>query len=539
MTAAAIASLYIGGHSINMKSNNVFRNGKSPSCGKYAQHKVLSKGFSWLEKHFSVTTHPGMGHWYYYYMYAIERAGMISGLKKIGKFDWYRLGAAELINKQNKKGYWDNNIQTSFALLFLAKGDKPVLIQKLKTNADWNRNHHDLENLTNFIGDSFGKPTTWQIADLDWSVEKLCQAPIIIISGHDFPDFTKKEIRKLKKYVEKGNGTIIFEACCGSKKYIKGFRKFIKKAWPDQKLRKLQIDHPIYSSKHKLDKTYNVYGLGSSCRTSIFFCKKALSVLWELKNIPNRSKYAFQLGENICAYATGDNHLREKLEVVELPADEKESAERVAEIPRGAVQIARLIHAGDYNADPNAVVNLAKLIRKETKIDVVARSRHIKVTSKKLYEFPVVFMTGHSKFEYNRAEIKALRKYLKKGGFLIASNCCGGKTFDLYFRKMVQKLFPDAEFVKLPKNHPIYTGKTGIKLGEMKYRKILAKKLKSRGTNQPVLEAIIIDGRAAIVYCKYDFCCGLEGDNPFACKGYDDESSKKLALAIFLYAMNF
>ena len=544
MTAAALASLYIGGHSLNVKSNSRFQNGRALNCGKYAKNKILKKGFDWIKKHFSVVKNPGIRglfaeSWYYYYMYALERVGMITGRKYIGGFDWYRLGAAELINRQKKDGSWGTTSQTSFALLFLSKGDRPVLTQKLRTNADWNRNLHDLENLTNFIGDSFGKPTTWQIAELSWPVEKLCQSPIIIISGHKFPKFTDEQIAKLKKYVSKGSGTLIFEACCGSQNFIKGFRKFSKKAWPDFKLKKLQIDHPIYNCKHKLKKTYNVYGIGSGCKTSVFLCKRALSALWELKNVPGYSKYAFKLGENLCAYATGENHLREKLEVVELPADEKKTAERKAEIPRGAVQIARLIHTGDYNADPHAVINLAKLVKDKAKIDVVARSRHIKVTSKKLYEFPVVFMTGHSQFEYNKKQSQALKQYLEKGGFLIASNCCGGKTFDLSFRRMVLKLFPKAKFKTLDPSHPIYTGKTGINLGEVKYRKTLAKKLGSRGTNQPILEAIIIDGRAAIIYSKYDFCCGLEGDNPFGCAGYDDESSKKLALAIFLYAMNY
>ena len=539
MTAAAIASLHIGGHSLNLTGKPHFENGRSDNCGKYSQHKKVAKGIEWMIKNFSVTTNPKSGAWYYYYMYALERTGMITGMRSIGKNDWYRMGAKMLVHKQKKDGSWNSLINTSFALLFLAKGNRPVLIQKLQWKGDWNRNNHDLENLTGFIGNSLGKPTTWQTASLDQSLKDLRQSPILFITGHDFPNFSDKEIDKLKKYVDQAGGTIIFEACCGSQAYQKKFKAFCKKAWPEQQLRKLQPDHPVFYCLHKLNKTYDLMGLGHGCRTGIFYSPNALSCLWELKNVPVHSEFAFKLGANICAYATGKDQLRSKLEIVQLPPAQAQKDKRVALVPRGAIQIARLIHTGDYNTDPYAMINLALLLKKTARIEVVARSKHVNPQDKSLYEYPVVFMTGHNNFTYTPAQIKALARYLKKGGFLMASNCCGRQYFDQSFRKMVAQLFPDAKFEKLPANHPIYTGKTGIDLGEVKYRPALAKMLNARGTKKPILEAVKYKGRTVIIYSKYDYCCGLEGDRPFSCKGYSDKSAHKLAMSIFLFGLNF
>ncbi|KKK95728.1 hypothetical protein LCGC14_2669900, partial [marine sediment metagenome] len=71
------------------------------------------------------------GAWKYYYLYGMERVGMISGLRNFGRRDWYREGAAHLAATR-RGGSWGQLYDTAFALLFLAKGNRPVLFQKLR-----------------------------------------------------------------------------------------------------------------------------------------------------------------------------------------------------------------------------------------------------------------------------------------------------------------------------------------------------------------------------------------------------------------------
>ncbi|MCD4824261.1 MAG: DUF4159 domain-containing protein [Phycisphaerae bacterium] len=543
MTAAGIASLYICGQSLAVGRDRTFQDGAYPGCGKYSRNVVLAKGLKWMTKKFSVKRNPNRGSWYYYYLYGLERVGMISGRHAFGSHDWYREGAAELISRQNAAGHWGRGrqmYQTAFAVLFLAKGNRPVLIQKVQWPGHWNRNIHDLKNLTAFIGDKLGKQTTWQTTSLSLPLKELRLSPILLITGHEFPKFTPAEVEKLKAFIEDAGGTILFEACCGSKEFAAGFRAFAKTTWPLHPLRPLQKDHVVFSSVYRIEDTYGLEGLGGGCRTSVFFSPKALSCLWELQTVPKFSNLAFRLGTNLAAYATGKEQLPDRLAVINLPSrDKKATGKRTSEVPRGAIRIARLIHDGDYNADPHAMIRLAELLAKKANIDVVAKSRHLRPSDKSIYEYPVVFMNGHYKFKFSPEDIKGLRAYLKKGGVLIADPCCGRVKFDKSFREMVKTLFPNRKFTLLPKDHPIYTGKTGITLGEVKYRRILAEELKQRGTTRPPIEVLRIDGRAAIIYSKYDWCCALEGDNPFSCRGYIDEDGKKLAMAIFLYAVNY
>ena len=545
MTAAGVASLYIVGQRLHVPGEKVFVGGAYPSCGKYLQNVVLAAGLKWLADNFTVRNNPGKGTWLHYYLYGLERVGMISGLRTLGRHDWYRQGAEFLVESQGGTGGWGRTHHTVFGLLFLAKGNRPVLIQKLTWQGarpgepSWNRNLHDLENFTAFVDDKFGKRVTWQSTTLDPPLRDLRVSPILFVTGHEFPVFTAAEKKKVRAYVESG-GTLLADACCGSRAFAEGFRRFAAETFPEYRLRALDAIHPVFRSHFKLEGAdrYDLEGIDVGCRTGVFFAPKALSCLWELQTIPVHSERAFRVGTNIAAYATGKEMLPDKLDVVELPAA-RGGADRVTEVPRGAVRIARLIHDGDYRADVHAEAHLAHLLRTRAKVDVVAQGRYLRASDKAVYEYPVLFMTGHYTFALPDAEVAGLRKYLDRGGFLLADACCGRKAFDKSFRELVARLYPNRNLQPLPANHPVYTGEVGVPLGELRYRRILADEIQSPGTNRPPLEAVTIDGRTVLIYSRYDWSCALEGDNPFSCRGYVDADGKKLALNLFLYAISY
>ncbi|MBI2900910.1 MAG: hypothetical protein HYY17_12055 [Planctomycetes bacterium] len=103
----------------------------------------VAAGFRWLEANFSVEENPRKKQWYYYYMYALERAGIFAGTERIGKHVWYDEGAAVLLRRQQDDGSWSrrpppNNggnrpgpppgdmiADTCFAILFLRRATRP------------------------------------------------------------------------------------------------------------------------------------------------------------------------------------------------------------------------------------------------------------------------------------------------------------------------------------------------------------------------------------------------------------------------------
>ena len=88
--------------------------------------KDVLEGMQWINKNFLVTDNPGRpGKWHYYYLYGLERAGMLFGTETIGDHKWYREGAEQLLSAQSGGG-WGNVVDTCFAILFLRRATRPL-----------------------------------------------------------------------------------------------------------------------------------------------------------------------------------------------------------------------------------------------------------------------------------------------------------------------------------------------------------------------------------------------------------------------------
>ncbi len=106
---------------------------------------VLS-GIAWLAHNFSPAGNVGVdkavggnyslipdGAMYYYYLYGVERTGLLFGTEKFGAREWYPEGAALLLKNQQANGSWPaadthkNAVwDTCFSILFLRRATRPL-----------------------------------------------------------------------------------------------------------------------------------------------------------------------------------------------------------------------------------------------------------------------------------------------------------------------------------------------------------------------------------------------------------------------------
>ena len=95
----------------------------------------IRDAMAWLQHEFSVTTNPGgQDHWLAYYLYGLERAGVLGRYRFLGTHDWYKEGADYFLAEQGTAGDWwmgGAGSGTCFALLFLKRAttrmDAPVI----------------------------------------------------------------------------------------------------------------------------------------------------------------------------------------------------------------------------------------------------------------------------------------------------------------------------------------------------------------------------------------------------------------------------
>jgi hypothetical protein len=541
MTCAGISSLVITGLRRVQGREQLFAN-RIDHCGEEAVSPSLQRGIEWMSQHFDVMRNINSGSWHFYYLYGLERVGRLSGRRFFGNNDWYREGAAYLVKVQDPlQGFWqgqgleaDPLITSSFSLLFLAKGRAPVLINKVRhgPGADWNNDHDDITNLVGVISRDWKNLMTWQVVDPNFStVEDLLQAPIAYINGHEVPVFSPTARTRLRDFVEQG-GVIVAEACCGRKEFDRGFRTLMKELFPEPELElnPLPDDHAIWRSKYRLDPApHPLWGIEHGCRTVVIYSPDDLSCYWnQLENVPSnpRVRSATALGQNIIDYITGRELPADKLAVRDV-ADFKEDHPR-----RGALRIAKLRHAGDWNIAPLAIPNLTTTLRDKLKFDVVINHKELLPRDPGLVHYPLIYLHGRTAFEFSEEDKVALRRHLSPGGgTLFADAACGNVLFDAAFRRLVTELMPNNPLEPIPKHDDFYTKKLGYDLSDCKRTPAAG------GTiDFPDLEGVKIDGRWAIIYSKIDLGCALQKQAGIECKGYTHESALKIATNIVLYS---
>ena len=103
--------------------------------------RARGDGFAWLAQHMTARFHPGeLAHqqqWFYYYLYGLERASLLSGVALIQNRDWYFEGAMVLVLAQLADGNWPGELRwdaeverNAMAILFLKRSTAPVLTGK-------------------------------------------------------------------------------------------------------------------------------------------------------------------------------------------------------------------------------------------------------------------------------------------------------------------------------------------------------------------------------------------------------------------------
>ena len=108
---------------------------------------------------------------------------------------------------------------------------------------------------------------------------------------------------------------------------------------------------------------------------------------------------------------------------------------------------------GDWYANPTALPNLIAYCNQNIHTKIESKPKTVEASSVEIFNFPIVFMTGHGNVFFDDNTTENLRNYLTSGGFLHISDNYG---MDEYIRRELKKVFPKLDFQEIPYNHPIY-----------------------------------------------------------------------------------
>lgn len=109
---------------------------------------------------------------------------------------------------------------------------------------------------------------------------------------------------------------------------------------------------------------------------------------------------------------------------------------------------------GDWYNDPSAEVNLLRFVSQNTNIKTNPIYKFVDLSSPDIFNYPMLFLTGHGNINFSSKEVEYLKAYLTNGGFLYIDDDYG---LDEFIRKEMKKVFPEQDFVELPFSHPIFS----------------------------------------------------------------------------------
>ena len=569
MTCAGIAGLIITGENFR-DGDNVVQEGDINCCGVNEDQERLERAIAWMGRNFSVTNNPGprdgVGAEYpLYYLYGLERAGRLSGRRFFGDHDWYREGAERLIEiQQEHVGAWkgsshgaeaDPVIATSFALLFLAKGKRPILISKYKHGAgnDWDRHNKGVHFLTREVEKLWKQDMNWQTVDASVATTNdLLSSPVLFISGQNGIRLAQQQKSRLREYVEQG-GFIFAEACdgdgCDGTAFDRQFRALMSEVFPDANLEALPVDHPVWYSQKpiKPNPERPLLGIRACCRTSVIYCPRNLSCLWALRQpsrfatyppaVQNEIQSVIDLGVNVLTYAT-NRELKEKLDRPQIVTGE--DADRRS---RDALSIPKLAHGGGADDASAAWPNILQVFEDQLELRVDTKNFLISADDpENLARYPLLFMHGRRGFQFTDAERENLKQFFDNGGFLFADAICASEPFANAFRREMELIFPDGRLQPIPADHPMFSRTyRGFDLSSVTlttpFRAGDGQVNVRREQAPPQLEGIEVDGRFIVVFSPYDISCAMENAVSTECKGYPKQDAARIAVNVLLYAV--
>jgi hypothetical protein len=532
MTAAGVATLFITQDYLHA-SNGI-------DCNGNVANSHIDLGLDWMGKNFEhVFTDTGSNA-PYYALYGVERIGVASGRKYLGKVNWYDRGAEFLLAKAHKHGGWGTLPETCFAMLFLARGRAPVLFNKLQYNiadkeGDWNQRPRDIANLTRWISKTTEHDLNWQIVNLNGPVGELLDAPVLYLSGSQALKFSADEEAKLRQYCEDG-GLILGHADCGRSDFANSFRQLGSHLFHDYEFRPLPKDHPIYTNQQFPRTGWKpvptVLGLSNGVRELMLLIPSGDPARsWQTEEIGHNLP-DFELPDDIALYAIDKKNLREKGVAFSITLDPAISTNRT-------IKLARLQFAGNWNPEPGGWRRMAAILHNRSHIDL--QISVAKLGSNQLGDGKtgptVAVLTGTNSIRLSDAARQEIKNFLTGGGTLIVDAAGGDSEFATEVLTELTTI-TGADVMKavanpLPPTAAVYNLPGGV-IHDFVYRPFARATVGSVRT--PMLAAIIVNKRPAVYVSRLDLSAGLVGQPTDGIAGYDPATATAMMTNLVIAA---
>jgi hypothetical protein len=198
----------------------------------------------------------------------------------------------------------------------------------------------------------------------------------------------------------------------------------------------------------------------------------------------------------------------------------------------------------------DADLNFSFRLQQLTSLKVDPEGKVLRLTDPELFDHPFIYIVEPGALEFSEDEVKALRRYLLNGGFLMVDDFWGDYEWQNLYEQ-IKRVFPDREPEELPLEHPIFHCVFDLKekpqipnfeTGEAsKHTGVTWESRHGPGAETPHYRAIHDDkGRMMVIIChNTDLADGWEreGVYEYYFREFSEKKSYPLGINIVFYAM--
>lgn len=595
MTAAGLTCLFITQDYLNAQEY------LKPGLSGTKPQIAMDKGLRWLDANFAVDRHPGMGDgetaatYLFYYLYGIERVGLASGYKRFGGHDWFREGAAEIIERLcepivdpdsgelvglrvrdqvRRTGTAETPvIQLSFGLMFLSHGRVPIVVSKVRDDGfAWNNRPRDAARMASWIGQETEGRRSWQVLDMARPIEEWFDGPMVYLASHEAPGFVQAHrselarradaqrrglavnaeqttVERIKRYLDLG-GLLLTNSDDGAQLTSEAVRELGREMYPDYEWRTVEKEHAVYSLSSPVERLPALEALSNGVRELIIHCPQGdLGAALQVNDV-NKERDVFNTIANVYFYASERGLTRPRLDrkLSLTDAEVVHGVQASGDPGLRSVVILRGAYRGNWNPEPASDELLTARLRDRRNLDATIRQvKLIDVGQPGLAKgAPLLIVRGTGSAAFDDREMEAVEKYISGGGVVLFESAGGMSDFGALAEKRITEAFGGGQF-RRPLGHAVLSGAglpTGVDCSEVAYRLYSLERLggrevrpRLRAFRAPRGSAADGDGQPSIFVSREDLCHALLGQPRWGIHGYRKESAADLMGNLVEYAM--
>ncbi len=547
MTAAGLTTLFITQDFLHA------RDAVELSDAPAGPHEsALARGLAWMDEHFSPRENPGKDTYFFYYLYGVERVGLASGYTTFGGRDWYRAGAAEIINRlcsvdpetgavtvHARLRARETSLQVrqlAFALMFLSRGRVPVAINKLAAEGvAWNNRPRDVANLTRWIREQTETDVNWQIVSLDEEPRSWLDAPVLYLAsdrrlpwpgeGAELPP----PLAKLKRYLDLG-GMLLAVNEGRSPLFARSIEQAGTLMYPGYAWRTLPRSHWVYSLHFPArGRRPALRGLSNGVRELIILAPgNDLSATFQARDETRPA--AWTTAAHVYLHASEKNRPRPRL------ARHATAARREPSPHEKVLSIVRASYDGNWNPEPMALPVFAEAMAESRGLRVRLRETRLSELAGLDPPPDLVIVSGVDEHRFTETQGRAIAECVEAGGVILFETAGGRGVFARAAEAWCAERLGQPPVSLL--DSPIITGDGlpgAVTLSRLEYRPYAREVFAAHDTT-PRLRGIVIDGEARVLFSREDISHGLLDQPSWGITGYAPESSRNLLGNILEYA---